>query len=225
MWKARFSEPATKMLVDLVEVTTGDGVRLHGALELPAAAESAAALPETSPVDAWLCIHGTGSNFYSAATLAALAPKLLAGGAAVLRANTRGHDIICTGPSAFRRSMLGAALERIDSSPLDLVAWIDFLQVQHLSRLLRRRAVTRFLRRDQPPGSHHQAGPRPHTQASWQAVRRSPEIRALFQRLVRQDPKRRKIDCRGPLSAAHHAGNIENRPGLPAPGQLTQRGG
>ena len=51
-------------------------------------------------VDAWLCIHGTGSNFYAASTLAGLAPKLLAGGSAVLRANTRGHDLLATGPSS-----------------------------------------------------------------------------------------------------------------------------
>jgi hypothetical protein len=77
------------MLVDLVQVATRDGLRLHGALELPPANEAVVA-SRSSPVDAWLCIHGTGSNFYSASTLAGLAPKLLAGGAAVLRANTRG---------------------------------------------------------------------------------------------------------------------------------------
>lgn len=123
------------MLVDLVQVTTSDGVRLHGALELPATVASAESPSDASPVDAWLCIHGTASNFYSASTLAALAPGLLAGGAAVLRANTRGHDIICTGPSAFGRSMLGAALERVDSSPLDLVAWIDFLAERGFARI------------------------------------------------------------------------------------------
>ena len=79
------------MLVDLVQVETRDAIRLHGALELPAV--GAASTP-AGPVDAWLCIHGTGSNFYSASTLAGLTAKLLAAGAAVLRANTRGHDQI-----------------------------------------------------------------------------------------------------------------------------------
>jgi pimeloyl-ACP methyl ester carboxylesterase len=120
------------MLVDLVQVTTSDGVRLHGALEVPpggASAESALG------VDVWLCIHGTGSNFYSASTLAGLAPKLLAGGAAVLRANTRGHDIICTGPSAFGRSFQGAAFERVDASPLDVEAWLEFLAGRGFARI------------------------------------------------------------------------------------------
>src|SRR5437016_247009 len=99
------------MLVDLVQVTTGDGLRLHGALELPAEREKARSTSDV--VDVWLCIHGTGSNFYSASTLAGLASKLQAGGAAVLRANTRGHDLISTGPSARGRSMQGAAFERV----------------------------------------------------------------------------------------------------------------
>jgi pimeloyl-ACP methyl ester carboxylesterase len=117
------------MLVDLVHVTTSDGVRLHGALETPGAAS-----PDAG-VDAWLCIHGTGSNFYAASTLAALAPKLLAAGAAVLRANTRGHDIICTGPALAGRALLGAAFERVDESPRDLRAWIDFLAERGFGRI------------------------------------------------------------------------------------------
>lgn len=118
------------MLVDLVQVTTSDGVRLHGALELPPADASAASL-----VDVWLCIHGTGSNFYSASTLGGLAPKLLATGAAVLRANTRGHDIICTGPSVFGHGWQGSAFERVDSAPLDLTAWLDFLAEREFARI------------------------------------------------------------------------------------------
>ena len=118
------------MLVDLVQVTTSDGLRLHGALELP---ETPPAEPQA--VDAWLCIHGTGSNFYAASTLAGLAPKLVAGGAAVLRANTRGHDVICTGPSAVGRPWQGSAFERVDESPRDLIAWIDFLRERGFNRI------------------------------------------------------------------------------------------
>jgi hypothetical protein len=106
------------MLVDLVQVTTSDGVRLHGALEL-AAGESGSPATNKPAIDVWLCLHGTGSNFYAASTLAGLAPKLLATGAAVLRVNTRGHDIICTGPSAGGRWLQGAAFERVDEAPLD----------------------------------------------------------------------------------------------------------
>ncbi len=121
------------MLVDLVQVTTGDALRLHGALELPAEEPRAPSRPGV--VDAWLCIHGTGSNFYSASTLGGLAPELLAGGAAVLRANTRGHDLVCEGPSAGGRSMQGAAFERVYESPLDLAAWIDFLKQRGFARI------------------------------------------------------------------------------------------
>ncbi len=80
-------------------------------------------------------IHGTGSNFYAASTLAGLAPKLLAAGAAVLRANTRGHDIVSTGPSAGGRWLQGAAFERVDESPLDLRAWIDLLSERGYRRV------------------------------------------------------------------------------------------
>jgi pimeloyl-ACP methyl ester carboxylesterase len=111
------------MLVDLVTVTTSDGVRLHGALEVP----RSDAQPRTPSVDVWLCIHGTGSNFYAASTLSGLAPKLLSAGAAVLRANTRGHDIVCTGPSLAGRALLGAAFERVDEAPRDLRAWLELL--------------------------------------------------------------------------------------------------
>jgi hypothetical protein len=122
------------MLVDLVEVTAPDGVRLHGALEAPPA--EALREPRTSgPIDVWLCLHGTGSNFYAASTLAGLAPKLLASGAAVLRANTRGHDLMSTGPSAQGRALQGAAFERVDEAPLDLAAWIDLLVKRGFARI------------------------------------------------------------------------------------------
>ncbi len=80
-------------------------------------------------------IHGTGSNFYAASTLGGLAPKLLATGAAVLRANTRGHDIVSTGPSAGGRWRQGAAFEDVAESPLDLRAWISFLSERGYQRI------------------------------------------------------------------------------------------
>ena len=122
------------MLVDLVQVTTVDGVRLHGALQQPDDAGGEAS-SRTTPIDAWLCIHGTGSNFYSASTLAGIAPGLLATGAAVLRVNTRGHDLLCTGPSAGGRALLGAALERVDEAPRDLAAWIEWLTERGYRRI------------------------------------------------------------------------------------------
>lgn len=117
------------MLVDLVHVTAADGVRLHGALETPPA--------ESSPrgVDVWLCLHGTGSNFYAGAMLGGLTPKLLAAGAAVLRANTRGHDIVCTGPSSAGHALLGAAFERVSEATLDIAAWLKLLAERGFQRV------------------------------------------------------------------------------------------
>jgi hypothetical protein len=122
------------MLVDLVQVETRDSMRLHGALELPPE-HSFGGSTSPGPLDAWLCIHGTGSNFYSASTLAGLTGKLLNAGAAVLRANTRGHDLVSTGPSAGGRWVQGAAFERVDESPLDLRAWVDFLAGRGFRRI------------------------------------------------------------------------------------------
>lgn len=118
------------MLVDLVQVTTSDGLRLHGALELPPADANA-----PGPVDAWICLHGTGSNFYAASTLAGLTPKLLATGSAVLRANTRGHDLVSTGSSAAGRPLIGAAFERVDECTFDLAAWLELLQSRGFQRI------------------------------------------------------------------------------------------
>jgi pimeloyl-ACP methyl ester carboxylesterase len=118
------------MIVDLVQVTAADGLRLDGILELPA--EGAEPTPA---IDAWVCIHGTGSNFYSSTLLAGIAPRLLAFGGAVLRANTRGHDLMCTAATSSGRRWQGAAYERVDESPLDLAAWVEFLNARGFSRI------------------------------------------------------------------------------------------
>jgi len=123
------------MLVDLVQVITSDGLRLHGALELAEGGPSEAAVDSPLVVDAWLCLHGTASNFYSASMLGGLTPKLLAGGAAVLRVNTRGHDLMSSGPSASGRWLQGAAFEQVDESALDLTAWIAFLRQRGFARI------------------------------------------------------------------------------------------
>lgn len=117
------------MLVDLVQTTASDNVRLHGALETPSNSTSSAA------IDVWLCLHGTGSNFYAGAMLGGLTPKLLAAGSAVLRANTRGHDIVSTGPSAGGHALLGAAFERVSEATLDIAAWLALLAERGYQRV------------------------------------------------------------------------------------------
>src|SRR5262245_14751704 len=117
------------MLVDLIHVTTADGVRLHGALELPPEGVS------PTSVDIWLCLHGTGSNFYAGAMLGGLTPKLLAAGTAVLRANTRAHDLVCTWPSSAGHALLGAAFERVSEATLDIAAWLKLLHERGFQRI------------------------------------------------------------------------------------------
>lgn len=118
------------MNVELVQVAAADGVRLDGALQRPPEGNAGAA-----GIDAWLLLHGTGSNFYSGSTLSGVAPKLLELGAAVLRVNTRGHDLVCTAAGAAGGGFLGAAFERVDQSPLDIAAWLDWLRASGYRRL------------------------------------------------------------------------------------------
>ena len=109
--------------VELVQARTADGVRLDGALAVPKHSD-----PSQKPaIDAALCIHGTGSNFYAASVFEGLEPKLLADGIAVLRANTRGHDTISTAATLSGPRRLGSSLENVDDCRHDIVAWLEFL--------------------------------------------------------------------------------------------------
>ena len=82
---------------------------------------------QTAPVDAVLAVHGTGSNFYGSTLFDGLTPKLLADGLAVLRVNTRGHDIVSTAATLHGPLRLGSALETVDECRHDLIAWLEFL--------------------------------------------------------------------------------------------------
>jgi len=110
-------------LVELVQVRTADGVRLDGALAVP----KSGALERKPTVDAVLAIHGTGSNFYSSAVFEGLAPKLLADGIALLRINTRGHDVISMAATLAGPRRLGSSLEQVSDCRHDLAAWLEFL--------------------------------------------------------------------------------------------------
>ena len=111
------------MLVDLVQTTTRDGVRLDGMLQTPPT-DSARAWP----VDGVCCVHGTGGNFYSSTLFDAVAARCLERGVAVLRVNTRGHDGISTAATAKGGRRIGAAYEVVDDCRHDLTAWVDFLR-------------------------------------------------------------------------------------------------
>jgi pimeloyl-ACP methyl ester carboxylesterase len=119
------------VIVDLVRVTTADGVRLDGGFQRPSGGAQTAPLP----IDAVLCVHGTGGSFYTSALFDALAVRMLARGAAVLRINTRGHDLVSTAATAEGGKRQGAAYEAVDNCRHDLRAWLDWLVEQGFRRV------------------------------------------------------------------------------------------
>lgn len=111
----------------LTHTTTRDGLRLDGYYHPPQS--------PTFPLDAVVCVHGTGGNFYSSTLFDAIAEKLLALGTGVLRVNTRGHDLMSTAATPRGGQRLGAAYEVLDDCRHDLAAWIAWLQHQNVSRI------------------------------------------------------------------------------------------
>ena len=107
------------MLVDLITVTSTDGMNLDGAFFEPAPGVS-----PKGPVDALLLIHGSGGNFYRPATKA-MAEDLRNQGYACLALNTKGHDTIWAPQGSGM--YYGNAMEIVDNSRHDLRAGIDYL--------------------------------------------------------------------------------------------------
>lgn len=116
------------MLVDLIHTTCRDGVRLDGCFQ-PASSSHA-------HLDAAVCVHGTGSNFYSSMLFDAIGERLLQLGVSVLRINTRGHDLMSTASTPRGGRRAGAAYETLDDCRHDLAAWVDWLTRQNHSRIL-----------------------------------------------------------------------------------------
>lgn len=115
------------MLVDLIRIAAADGMELDGAYFAPASG-----VVPPGPVDAVLCIHGSGRNFYTPATTQ-MAEDLRRQGYAALTLNTRGHDTVWmdrqTGAAA------GNAYEILDESRQDLRAGLDYLSEQGHRRI------------------------------------------------------------------------------------------
>lgn len=112
------------MQVELVQTTTGDGVRLDGVLLTPDERRATA-------LDAWLLIHGTTANFYGGLILSRLG-YLRDAGYAAASFNTRGHDVVSTiGPGR----PVGTAYEDLDDCRLDLDAAISWLASQGYARI------------------------------------------------------------------------------------------
>ncbi|MEX2186981.1 MAG: alpha/beta fold hydrolase, partial [Pirellulales bacterium] len=124
------------MLVELVQTTTADGVRLDGAL-LPRGeceANHAKSAPQLA-LDAVLCLHGAGSHFYGSSIFPGLTDTFANLGLAVLRVNTRGHDIVSTAATDRGPKRLGGAFEIVDDCRHDVAAWLDFLAARGLPRV------------------------------------------------------------------------------------------
>lgn len=109
------------MWVDLVKTVTEDGLRLDGVLH-----PAGDGVPNRSPVDGLICLHGVGSSFYGSSLFEALTPSLAARGIPVVWVNTRGHDNVYAGSTRQGRRWLGAAFESVDECRLDVAGWIDW---------------------------------------------------------------------------------------------------
>lgn len=116
---------------EIVEVTTPDGLRLHGALYEAPAPNSA-----IKPFDAVLLLHGAGGNFYGSTLFGGLLPTFRQLGLAVLCVNTRGHDSVSTAGTVKGPRMIGAAFETVEECRHDITAWIDFLAMRGYSQLV-----------------------------------------------------------------------------------------
>jgi pimeloyl-ACP methyl ester carboxylesterase len=111
------------VLVDLVQTTTRDGLRLDGAYQEPARQA-----PRALALDGLCLLHGTGSNFYGSTLLEAFAERLLGLGCAALRVNTRGHDPVSNAATARGGRRQGAAYEAVDDCRHDVAAWLEWLR-------------------------------------------------------------------------------------------------
>lgn len=116
------------MLVELVQTTTKDGIKLHGTLRKPQG-------DGDLPIDAVLCVHGTGGSFYSSTVFDAFSDEFVKGGVAVLCINTRGHDLVSTAATLNGGVVQGAAYEKVDDCRHDLNAWCKLLGKRGYQRL------------------------------------------------------------------------------------------
>ncbi|HVV98782.1 MAG TPA: alpha/beta fold hydrolase [Planctomycetaceae bacterium] len=116
------------MQVELVRLTTRDGLWLEGAWFEPRGATSL-------PIDGCLFLHGTGSNFSAPGVLEAFATRVAARGVAALRINTRGHDGIATIHGPKRSIRGGATYEEVADCPHDVRAGVDFLTERGCRRI------------------------------------------------------------------------------------------
>ena len=118
------------MMVDLVHITTRDGVRLDGTWRKPPV-ERASQLG----VDVVILHHGVAGNFYSPGMFEQYSDALLERGCAVLRVNNRGHDPMSRAVVGEGVKRLGAAYEHMEDCTYDWAAWVDFAHAAGYQRI------------------------------------------------------------------------------------------
>ena len=118
------------MMVDLVNVTTRDGIRLDGTWRKPSVQRAS-----QLGVDVVILHHGVGGNFYSPGMFEQYSDALLEQGCAVLRVNNRGHDPMSRAIVGEDVKRLGAAYEGMEDCRYDWAAWVDFAQAAGYQRI------------------------------------------------------------------------------------------
>ena len=118
------------MMVDLVNVTTRDGIRLDGTWRKPSVQRAS-----RLGVDVVILHHGVGGNFYSPGMFEPYSDALLEQGCAVLRVNNRGHDPMSRAVVGEGVKQLGAAYEGMEDCTYDWEAWVDFAQAAGYQRI------------------------------------------------------------------------------------------
>ncbi len=105
------------MKLELVSVTTSDGIRLDGTLAHPASGA-------TSPfaVDAVILHHGFSATFYGPSFFGAIQETLANAGVAALRVNKRGLDLVYY----IAAGRVGSSYELMDVCRKDWAAWLDY---------------------------------------------------------------------------------------------------
>ena len=115
------------MIVELVRIQTGDGVRLDGVVSHA---------QEGSTPGVVVCLHGVGSNFYGSSMMNRLAIGLTDSQWDVLRVNTRGHDHCYVGAYRMGTRRFGAGYEIVSDCVHDLAAWIDWAEQAEYKKIV-----------------------------------------------------------------------------------------
>jgi pimeloyl-ACP methyl ester carboxylesterase len=112
---------ANQWTEEIVYIATEDTIQLAGAVMSPA--------EDITPQATIVWIHGNAASFYDRPYVL-IGRELARLGYTVVLGNTRGHDIATTLWKADDNSPMagggGSGWERMEESPRDLAAWIDF---------------------------------------------------------------------------------------------------